>query len=100
VLVVGSTNVGLRQRVQNAIAVLDSQMIYGGARQLAQMRDQCERWERAGDRRCVFLSCYATMTANMLAALEAGRFRDGDLFELGERERLVRILHLRGGNQS
>jgi hypothetical protein len=57
--------------------VLDSLQIEDGTRQLAKMRDQCEVWERAGDRRCVFLSCYATMTANMLAALQAGRFRDG-----------------------
>jgi uncharacterized protein DUF5995 len=64
-------------RVQNAFAVLDSTQVTGDARRLATMRDQCEQWERTGDRRFVFLSCYATMTANMIAALRAGRFRDG-----------------------
>jgi hypothetical protein len=59
------------------LTVADTTVISVGARQLEQMRDQCDRWERTGDRRCVFLSCYATMTANMLSALEAGRFRDG-----------------------
>ena len=42
----------------------------------ARMRDQVHLWEEAGDGRSVFLSCYALMTENMLASLEAGRFRD------------------------
>jgi hypothetical protein len=33
-------------------------------------------WERAADRRAIFLACYARMTANMLAGVEAGRFHD------------------------
>jgi len=34
------------------------------------------QWEDAGDRRAIFLGCYTLMTRNMLAALDAGRFRD------------------------
>jgi hypothetical protein len=33
-------------------------------------------WERAGDRRGIFLSCYAQMTGNMLKAVQAGEFHD------------------------
>jgi hypothetical protein len=35
------------------------------------------QWEAAGDRRSIFLSCYRLMTGNMLAAIQAGEFRDG-----------------------
>ncbi len=34
------------------------------------------RWEEEGDERSIFLRCYAMMTANMLAAIEAGEFHD------------------------
>lgn len=34
------------------------------------------RWEEGGDARSVFLSCYAMMSSNMLAAIEAGDFHD------------------------
>jgi hypothetical protein len=40
------------------------------------MQEQVDRWERTGDARAVFLSCYALMTRNMLAALAAGEFDD------------------------
>ncbi len=33
-------------------------------------------WQISGDRREIFLSCYAMMTANMLAAIESGSFED------------------------
>ena len=35
-----------------------------------------QQWEDAGDHRAIFLGCYTLMTRNMLAALDAGRFRD------------------------
>lgn len=35
-----------------------------------------QQWEGAGDRRGIFLGCYAMMTRNMMAALNAGRFHD------------------------
>jgi hypothetical protein len=40
------------------------------------MQDRIDRWDRAGDPRAVFLSCYALMTCNMLNALDAGEFAD------------------------
>ncbi|MEJ2540921.1 MAG: DUF5995 family protein [Gemmatimonadota bacterium] len=40
------------------------------------MRHQIRQWEDQGDRRAIFLSCYALMTDNMLAALHGGRFQD------------------------
>lgn len=40
------------------------------------MTDRVQAWEAAQDRRSIFLACYATMTGNMLDALEAGRFGD------------------------
>jgi hypothetical protein len=40
------------------------------------MQAWIDRWEQAGDARAVFLSCYALMTRNMLAALDAGEFGD------------------------
>jgi hypothetical protein len=33
-------------------------------------------WEATGDRRAIFLECYALMTRNMLNGIEAGRFDD------------------------
>ena len=33
-------------------------------------------WEKAGDRRAIFLSCYAMMTRNILSAIQAGDFED------------------------
>lgn len=44
----------------------------------ARMRALVAHFEGAGDPRCVFLDCYATMTGNMLAGLDGGRFRDGE----------------------
>lgn len=40
------------------------------------MQALVEQWEQAGDRRADFLACYRLMTANMLAAIEAGEFHD------------------------
>ena len=40
------------------------------------MQAYIEAWEKAGDRRAIFLSCYEMMTRNMLAAIEAGVFED------------------------
>lgn len=40
------------------------------------MRNQIRTWQISGDRREIFLSCYALMTANMLAAIESGSFED------------------------
>jgi len=40
------------------------------------MRDQAEAWRSAGDKRYLFLACYAMMTEAMLTGLTAGRFRD------------------------
>jgi hypothetical protein len=40
------------------------------------MQSLVAAWESAGDRRAIFLNCYLLMTRNMLAALEAGDFRD------------------------
>lgn len=40
------------------------------------MAEYVQRWEQAGDRRVVFLACYALMTDNMLTALQSGRFHD------------------------
>ena len=41
------------------------------------MRMQAQQWESAGDRRAIFLYCYAMMTENMLEAIDATRFQDG-----------------------
>jgi hypothetical protein len=35
-------------------------------------------WEQAHDRRSIFLGCYRLMTANMLVAIDEGRFHDGE----------------------
>ena len=40
------------------------------------MQERIDLWDRAGDPRAVFLSCYALMTRNMLDALDAGEFAD------------------------
>jgi hypothetical protein len=40
------------------------------------MADRIQQWEAAADRRAVFLSCYAMMTRNVLAAVHAGDFHD------------------------
>ena len=40
------------------------------------MQALIDTWEAAHDQRVVFLSCYAMMTRNMLAALEQGDFQD------------------------
>jgi hypothetical protein len=40
------------------------------------MQGLIDAWEKAGDLRVVFLSCYAMMTRNMLEAIEAGVFED------------------------
>jgi hypothetical protein len=49
------------------------------------MHSLLDGWEKAGDRRCIFLSCYAQMTGNMLKAIQAGEFHDnawvGELLE-------------------
>jgi hypothetical protein len=37
-----------------------------------------QQWEEASDRRAIFLGCYTLMTRNMLAAIDAGRFHDGE----------------------
>lgn len=43
---------------------------------LAQMQSLIDAWEIEGDRRLIFLSCYAMMTGNMLRAVERGGFED------------------------
>lgn len=40
------------------------------------MRTLISRWEAEGDRRCIFLDCYCTMTGNMLRAIDEDRFHD------------------------
>lgn len=40
------------------------------------MAEQISVWDRSGDRRAIFLNCYARMTGNMFAAVQAGRFHD------------------------
>ena len=44
---------------------------------LEQMSERIERWQRANDRRAIFLSCYQMMTANMLEAIRHEEFSDG-----------------------
>lgn len=44
---------------------------------LERMTALLAQWEGAGDHRAIFLGCYSLMTRNMLAALDAGRFHDG-----------------------
>jgi hypothetical protein len=43
---------------------------------LQKMEDLISYWEQIGDRRVVFLSCYAMMTENMQTAINAGVFED------------------------
>ena len=45
---------------------------------LARMTTLTDQWEAAHDRRAIFLGCYRLMTRNMLDAIEAGRFHDGE----------------------
>lgn len=40
------------------------------------MAERIRQWEQHGDRRVIFLACYALMTQNMLQAIPAGRFQD------------------------
>lgn len=43
---------------------------------IARMESLITRWEPAHDRRAIFLSCYAMMTAGMIQSLERGAFED------------------------
>ena len=43
---------------------------------LARMQDQIHTWERAQDRRTIFLSCYTLMTRNVYRALHEEQFGD------------------------
>jgi hypothetical protein len=45
---------------------------------IERMQAWIDRWDQASDQRSIFLSCYALMTRNMLAAVDAGEFRDPD----------------------
>jgi hypothetical protein len=45
---------------------------------LIRMATLVDQWEAAHDRRAIFLGCYRLMTRNMLDAIEAGRFHDGE----------------------
>ncbi len=45
---------------------------------LQRMTTLIDQWEAAHDRRAIFLGCYRLMTRNMLDAIEAGRFHDGE----------------------
>lgn len=45
---------------------------------MQRMRRHVARWQDVADRRVVFLHCYMLMTSNMLDALEAGEFVDGE----------------------
>jgi len=42
------------------------------------MQQLIDGWEAPGDRRAIFLACYAMMTRNMLSAVESGQFEDGE----------------------
>ena len=44
---------------------------------LTRMQTQADAWQTAGDRRAIFLQCYQMMTANVLVAVDNGRFHDG-----------------------
>lgn len=50
---------------------------------VTRMESLIARWEPEQDRRAIFLSCYAMMTANMIRGIERGEFEDahwvGDL---------------------
>jgi hypothetical protein len=43
---------------------------------LSRMTTQLSTWKEAGDRRAIFLECYAMMTRNILAAIQHGEFHD------------------------
>ncbi|GIV99568.1 DUF5995 family protein [Roseiflexus sp.] len=43
---------------------------------LERMHSRVDAWDATGDRRAIFLACYALMTRNMLEGVEAGRFDD------------------------
>ncbi len=43
---------------------------------IQRMQRLIDAWEVVGDRRLIFLSCYATMTHNMLLAIQRGDFED------------------------
>ena len=43
---------------------------------LDRMKTSIDTWETNGDRRAIFLACYALMTRNMLDGIDAGRFDD------------------------
>lgn len=43
---------------------------------VARMRDISRQWDETADQRAIFLSCYAMMTANMLAAVDGREFDD------------------------
>jgi hypothetical protein len=43
---------------------------------LRRMQDTIDQWALTGDRRAVFLRCYAMMTQNILAGIEQGEFTD------------------------
>lgn len=45
---------------------------------LDRMKTSIDTWETNGDRRAIFLACYALMTHNMLDGIDAGRFDDND----------------------
>ena len=45
---------------------------------VVRMSTLTQQWEEASDRRAIFLGCYTLMTRNMLAAIDAGRFHDGE----------------------
>jgi len=42
------------------------------------MAELIKEWERRGDRRAIFLGCYALMTGNMLSATKRRRFEDDE----------------------
>ena len=50
----------------------------GGAPVVDRMQQLIDGWEAPGDRRAIFLACYAMMTRNMLSAVESGQFEDGE----------------------
>lgn len=43
---------------------------------IERMHAHIDEWEATGDRRAIFLACYALMTRNMLDGIEAERFDD------------------------
>lgn len=45
---------------------------------LDRMKELIAAWEAGNDRRFIFLNCYAMMTENMLAAIQAGDFEDAE----------------------